>query len=216
MQLFTQRLLETPNYSIFQLSFIPHKALLNLSSARDATVYGWENSSASAHWLPGCSYYSLPHWLVLSGYNVCVFCVWAAVLWLAHALPCETALGDVSVLIPHLSCGCFLTGYTGSCLWVALYGIAVTESHWDLRKVSAKYVFKLVRLLVIQLLHCFLLFILDIWIPCIVLPLYVVLNFYLYAEDNSKLPENTQCIYCWETSVLNNFVSSCKRLSTVH
>lgn len=129
---------------VFYSSSILHKDLLNLSPARDATVYGWENPSASAHWSPGCSYYSLPHWLVWSGYNVCVLGVCAAVLWLACDLPCETALGDVSVLIPHLSRGCFLCGYTGSCLWVTRYRNALTKSLYNLRKVSAKSVFRFV------------------------------------------------------------------------
>lgn len=76
-----------------QLSSTAH-----LSPARDASVYGWEIPIATAQQPPGCSCYSLPHWLVLSGYTV---------LWLACSLLGETAPGDVSR-------GSFLPGYTGS------------------------------------------------------------------------------------------------------
>lgn len=71
---------------------------------------------------PGHSDYSLPRWLVLSGYCacVCVFGVWAAAWWLAQALPCEALLGDVSVLMPHFTQTRKLSHWLrGSWLWVS-------------------------------------------------------------------------------------------------
>lgn len=54
---------------------------------------------------------------------VCMFggCVCPCCDW-PRALACETAPGDVSVLIPHFSAGCFVSGWTGSRLWVAAEG----------------------------------------------------------------------------------------------